>query len=79
MAGDLWRVEDVRQESRSNVVWAGCFWGADAGSVGEEAEPKAFKFGAFTGKGTKYGRTFSEQGHNVQPWTARLLWRFARW
>jgi hypothetical protein len=59
-AGGFWRVDYVRQEYRSNVLRVGCFWGADAGSVGEEAEPKALKFGAFTGKWTEYGRTFSE-------------------
>jgi hypothetical protein len=51
-AGGLWRLDHLRQECWSNVLWVGCFWGADAGGVGEEAEPKAFKFGAFTGNGT---------------------------
>jgi hypothetical protein len=40
-AGGLWGVDDVRQECRSNVLWVWCVWGADAGSVGKEAEPKA--------------------------------------
>jgi hypothetical protein len=51
-AGGLWRVDDVRQECRSNVLWVVCFWGADAGSICEKPEPKALKFGAFTSKWT---------------------------
>jgi hypothetical protein len=59
-AGGFWRVDYVPQECRSNVLWVGWFWGADAGSVGEESEPKSLKFGAFTGKWAEHGRTFSE-------------------
>jgi hypothetical protein len=59
-AGGFLGVENVQQDCRRNVLWVGCFWRVDAGRVGKEAEPKAFKFEAFTGDGTEYDRTFSK-------------------
>jgi hypothetical protein len=40
------------------VGWV--FLGADAGSIDEEAEPKALKSAAFASNGTEYGRNLSE-------------------
>jgi hypothetical protein len=59
-AGGFGRVDNVRRDVRSNVLWVMCFWGVHAGSAGEEAEPKAFKFGAFTDDRTKYGSISGE-------------------
>jgi hypothetical protein len=69
-AGGFWGVDNARQDHRSNALWAGCFWRIDAGRVGEEIEPNAFKFRALTGHGTEYRRTLSESkvtscGHEV--------------
>jgi hypothetical protein len=59
VAGAFWGVDNV-QEDCSNLLWVGCLWRADVASLGEEAELKKFKFRAFTGDGTKHGRTFSQ-------------------
>jgi hypothetical protein len=70
-AGGLWGVAYVRQECRSFVLWVGCFRGADAGRVGKHSEPYR--------AAVVWQDLQQEQGHIMQPWTAMLLWQFARW
>jgi hypothetical protein len=50
-AGSFWGVDNVRQDCRSNVLLVGCFWRADAGSVGKQVEPSRFSSGSSPARG----------------------------
>jgi hypothetical protein len=53
VAGCFKGVDKIQQDVGSKMPRVVCVWEADAGSVLEEAERKAFKAGAFTGNVTE--------------------------
>jgi hypothetical protein len=59
-------VDNVWQDFEGNILWVGCVWGAEAGSVGKAAVPKAFN----SGPSLVTGRNIAAppvHGHSVQP------------